>query len=183
MYRLCVHRCASTFSLRYTTKNEPILEYRRNSNEIQQIQKILEEYKLKVTRIPCIIDGKEFWTNDIQKQVLPFDHHHVLAEYCYANKEIIQKAIDRAVKNQSTWDAVPIEQRANIFLKAADLAADLKWRSRLVASTMLGQGKTVFQAEIDAACELIDFWRFNVQHMASAMAYQPTSTQDSDNSY
>ncbi|CAF4171023.1 unnamed protein product, partial [Rotaria magnacalcarata] len=100
-----------------------------------------------------------------------------------ANKEIIQKAIDRAVKNQSTWDAVPIEQRANIFLKAADLAADLKWRSRLVASTMLGQGKTVFQAEIDAACELIDFWRFNVQHMASAMAYQPTSTQDSDNSY
>ncbi|CAF3164405.1 unnamed protein product [Rotaria socialis] len=183
MYRLCVRRCASTFSLRYTTINEPILEYRRNSNEIQQVQKILEEYQLKVTRIPCIIDGKEFWTNDIQKQVLPFDHQHVLAEYCYADKSIIQKAIDRAAKNQATWNAIPIEQRANIFLKAADLAADLKWRSRLVASTMLGQGKTVFQAEIDAACELIDFWRFNVQHMAAAMAYQPTSTQDSDNSY
>lgn len=119
MYRLYFRRCASTFSLRYTTKNEPILEYRRNSNEIQQVQKVLEEYKTKVTRIPCIIDGKEFWTNDIQKQVLPFDHHHVLAEYCYADKPIIQKAIERAVKNQSTWDAIPIEQRANIFLKVA----------------------------------------------------------------
>lgn len=70
-----------------------------------------------------------------------------------------------------------------MLFQAADLAADLKWRSRLVATTMLGQGKTVFQAEIDAACELIDFWRFNVQHLASAMTYQPISTRDSDNSY
>jgi 1-pyrroline-5-carboxylate dehydrogenase len=70
-----------------------------------------------------------------------------------------------------------------VLLQAADLAAQPKWRSQLVASTMLGQGKTVFQAEIDAACELIDFWRFNVQHLASAMAYQPISTNDSENSY
>ncbi|CAF3090590.1 unnamed protein product [Rotaria sp. Silwood2] len=183
MYRLYIHRYASTFSHRYTTKNEPILEYRRNSNELKQVQKVLEEYKSRVTRIPCIIDGKEFWTNDIQKQVFPFDHKHILAEYCYADKSIIQKAIDRAIKNQSKWDLMPIEQRANIFLKAADLASDLKWRSHLVATTMLGQGKTVFQAEIDAACELIDFWRFNVQHLASAMTYQPISTRDSDNTY
>jgi 1-pyrroline-5-carboxylate dehydrogenase len=183
MYRLYFRRYASTFSLRYTTKNEPILEYRRGSEEIQQVQNVLDEYQSKVTRVPCIVDGKEIWTNDIQKQVLPFDHQHILAEYCYADKSLIQKAIDSAVKNQSKWDLMPIEQRANIFLKAADLAADYKWRSRLVATTMLGQGKTVFQAEIDAACELIDFWRFNVQHLASAMAYQPISTRDSENIY
>lgn len=183
MYRLYFRRYASTFSLRYTAKNEPILEYRRNSPEVKQLQSSLEEYKSKVTRIPCIIDGKEVWTNDIQKQVLPFDHQHILAEYCYADKSLIQKAIDSAVKNQYQWDLMPIEQRANIFLKAADLAANSKWRSRLLATTMLGQGKTVFQAEIDAACELIDFWRFNVQHLATAMAYQPISTKDSDNTY
>jgi len=183
MYRLYFRRYASTFSLRYTTKNEPILEYRRGSNEIKQVQNALDEYKSKVTRIPCIIDGKEIWTNEIQKQILPFDHQHILAEYCYADKSLIQKAIDSSVKNQFKWDQIPIEQRANIFLKAADLAADLKWRSRLVATTMLGQGKTVFQAEIDAVCEVIDFWRFNCQHLASAMAYQPTSTRDSDNVY
>lgn len=183
MYRLYFRRYASTFSLRYTTKNEPILEYRRNSQETKQVKNILEEYQSKITRIPCIIDGKEVWTNDIQKQVLPFNHQHVLAEYCYADKTLIQKAIDSAVKNQHKWDLMSIEQRANIFLKAADLAADSKWRSHLVATTMLGQGKTVYQAEIDAACELIDFWRFNVQHLASAMAYQPISTQDSDNTY
>lgn len=117
MYRLFFRRSASTFSFQYTTKNEPILEYRRNSNESKQVQKVLEEYKSKITHIPCIIDGREFWTNDIQKQVLPFDHHHVLAEYCYADKAIIQKAIDRSVKSQPKWDSMPIEQRANIFLK------------------------------------------------------------------
>ena len=199
MHRLCFRRHASTFSLRYAAKNEPILEYRRGSNEAKQVQSVLDQYKSTVTRIPCIVDGKEVWTKDIQKQVLPFDHQHVLAEYCYADRGLIQRAIDSAVKNQFKWDAMPVEYRANIFLKvcrslrnerertclfqAADLAADSKWRSRLVASTMLGQGKTVFQAEIDAACELIDFWRFNVQHLASAMAYQPISTADSDNSY
>jgi len=183
MYRLYFRRCASTFSLRYTTKNEPILEYRRGSAETEQVKSSLAQYQSQVTRIPCIVDGKEVWTKDVQKQVLPFDHKHVLAEYCYADKNLIQQAIDGAVKNQYKWDLLPVEKRANIFLKAADLAADLKWRSKLIATTMLGQGKTVFQAEIDAACELIDFWRFNAQHLASAMAYQPISTRDSDNTY
>jgi 1-pyrroline-5-carboxylate dehydrogenase len=117
MYRLCIRRYASTFSLRYTTKNEPILEYRRDSKEVKQVQSAIDEYKSKVTRIPCIIDGKEVWTKDIQKQVLPFDHQHVLAEYCYADGSLLQKAIDSAVKNQFKWDLIPIEQRANIFLK------------------------------------------------------------------
>jgi 1-pyrroline-5-carboxylate dehydrogenase len=117
MYRFSFRRYASTFSLRYTTKNEPILEYRRGSSEIKQVQNALEEYKSTVTRIPCIVDGKEIWTKAIQKQVLPFDHQHVLAEYCYADQSVIQKAIDSAVKNQFKWDLMPVEQRANIFLK------------------------------------------------------------------
>lgn len=183
MFRFLIRRRLSTFSLQYATKNEPILEYRRNSNERKEVEQILKLYKSQVTRVPCIVDGKEVWTDNIQKQVLPFEHGHVLAEFSYADRSLIEKAAKSAVQNQFRWNQLPIEQRANIFLKAADLAADLKWRSHLVASTMLGQGKTVFQAEIDAACELIDFWRFNVQHLATAMAYQPISTRDSDNHY
>jgi 1-pyrroline-5-carboxylate dehydrogenase len=121
MYRFYFRRYASTFSLRYTTKNEPILEYRRDSKEVKQVQTALDEYKSKITRIPCIVDGKEIWSNNIQKQTLPFDHKHVLAEYCYADGSLIQKAIDSAVKNQFKWDLMPIEQRANIFLKVTFL--------------------------------------------------------------
>lgn len=121
MYRLHFRRCASTFSLRYTTKNEPILEYRRGSKETTHVQAALDEYKSTVTRIPCIVDGKEVWTKNVQKQVLPFDHKHVLAEYCYADGSLLQKAIDSAVKNQHKWDLMPIEQRANIFLKVRSL--------------------------------------------------------------
>lgn len=117
MFRLCFRRSSSTFSLQYTTKNEPILDYRRGSVEVQQLEKTLEQLKSQVTRIPCIVDGKEIWTQTIQKQILPFDHQHVLAEYCYADRNLLQKAIDSAVKRQRQWNQTPIEQRANIFLK------------------------------------------------------------------
>lgn len=117
MYRLCLRRSASTFSLQYTTKNEPILEYRRGNAEVQQLQTTLNQLKSQVTRIPCIIDGKEIWTNTVQQQILPFDHQHVLAEYCYADRKLLQSAIDSAVKRQRQWNATPIEERANIFLK------------------------------------------------------------------
>ena len=117
MHRLCFRRHASSFSLRYTAKNEPVLDYRRGSNETQHVHNALDQYKSTVTRIPCIVDGKPVWTKDIQKQVLPFDHRHVLAEYCYADRALIQRAIDSAVKNQFKWDAMPVEYRAQIFLK------------------------------------------------------------------
>ena len=117
MYRLYFRRYASTFSLQYLAKNEPVLEYRRNSTETKQVQNILEEYRSIKTRIPCIINGKEIWTNHVRQQVLPFDHKHVLAEYCYADKSLIQEAIDKAIQNQFQWDLMPIEHRANIFLR------------------------------------------------------------------
>ncbi|CAF0746168.1 unnamed protein product [Didymodactylos carnosus] len=181
MYRLHIRRCLSTL-IDYTTKNEPILEYRPNSKECLTLKKTLDKYLSKTTRIPCIIDGKEVWTDDVQRQIVPFDHKTTIAEYCYADENVLQKAIDSTLKNRIKWDMLPIEQRANIFLKAADLAST-SWRSDLIATTMLGQGKTVFQAEIDAACELIDFWRFNVQFLADALKYKPISTSDSDNTY
>ena len=117
MLRFAARRFASTFSPRYTTKNEPILDYRRDSAELKGVQAALNDYQSKVTRIPCIVDGKEVWTRDLQKQVLPFDHQHVLAEYCYADRSLLQQAIDSAVKNQFKWNQMPIEERANIFLK------------------------------------------------------------------
>lgn len=117
MLRFAARRYASTFSLRYTAKNEPMLDYRRGSNEVKHVQTALNDYQSKVTRVPCIVDGKEVWTKDVQKQVIPFDHQHVLAEYCYADRSLLQKAIDSAVKNQFKWNQMPIEQRANIFLK------------------------------------------------------------------
>ena len=117
MYRLYVRRYASTFSLQYLAKNEPVLEYRRNSTETKLVQNILEEYRSKRTRIPCIIDGQEIWTYHVRQQVLPFDHKHVLAEYCYADKSLIQEAINKAVQNQFKWSLMPVEYRAKIFLK------------------------------------------------------------------
>lgn len=117
MFRVNICRYASTFSLRYTTKNEPIFEYRRNSSERNQLEQTLKSYQSQVTRVPCIVDGKEIWTNNIQKQILPFDHKNVLAEYCYADRSLIEKAIRSAVKNQFHWNQMPIEKRANIFLK------------------------------------------------------------------
>ena len=134
MHRLCFRRHASTFSLRYAAKNEPILEYRRGSNEAKQVQSVLDQYKSTVTRIPCIVDGKEVWTKDIQKQVLPFDHQHVLAEYCYADRGLIQRAIDSAVKNQFKWDAMPVEYRANVFLKVCRSLRDERERQNMSVS-------------------------------------------------
>ena len=117
MFRFGFRRQLSTFSPSYKTKNEPILDYRRNSNERKQLEQTLKTYENKVTRIPCIVDGKEIWTDQIQKQVLPFQHQHVLAEYCYADRSLIEKATRSAVKNQFKWNQMTIDQRANIFLK------------------------------------------------------------------
>jgi 1-pyrroline-5-carboxylate dehydrogenase len=121
MYRLYLRRYASTFSTRYTAKNEPILEYRRGSEEVKQLQESLNEYKSKLNRIPCIVDGQEVWTNAVQRQLLPFDHQHVLAEYCLADPPLLQRAIESGVKNRSKWELLPVEQRANIFLKVCAL--------------------------------------------------------------
>jgi acyl-CoA reductase-like NAD-dependent aldehyde dehydrogenase len=103
--------------------------------------------------VPCIIDGKTIKTGDVQTQIMPHDHARVLAKYHAATPELVQQAIDGALKAKTAWEELPWADRAAIFLKAADLIAG-KYRYELMAATMLGQGKNAWQAEIDAAAEV-----------------------------
>jgi 1-pyrroline-5-carboxylate dehydrogenase len=125
--------------------------------------------------VPLIIGGKEVTTGDLAKAVMPHDHGHVLADWHRASGEHVRKAIDAAADARREWARWPWEERAAVFLKAAELLATT-WRDTLNAATMLGQSKTVFQAEIDAACELIDFWRFNPHYAQELYAEQPLSS-------
>jgi 1-pyrroline-5-carboxylate dehydrogenase len=117
----------------------------------------------EVIEIPCIVNGKEVYTNNTVTQVIPHNHSHILANVHLADKNTIEQACNAAIEAQETWIEMGIEKRAQIFEKCADLLAG-EWRMKVNASTMLNQSKTVFQAEIDAACELIDFWRFNAYY-------------------
>ncbi|PYQ19965.1 MAG: 1-pyrroline-5-carboxylate dehydrogenase, partial [Acidobacteria bacterium] len=125
--------------------------------------------------IPLVIGGKEVRTGDKAKAVMPHDHRHVLGDWHKASREHVAQAIDAAAKAHGEWSRWPWEDRAAVFLKAADLLATT-WRATLNAATMLGQSKTVFQAEIDSACELVDFWRFNPAYAQELYAEQPLSS-------
>ena len=124
--------------------------------------------------IPLIIGGREIRTGKLEKSVMPHDHGHVLAEYHLAGPEHIQQAIDAAAAARREWSAWPWEDRAAVLLRAAELLAT-SWRPTINAATMLGQSKTVFQAEIDAASEMIDFWRFNTYFAQELYSEQPVS--------
>ena len=125
--------------------------------------------------IPIIIGGKEFRTGELGHAVMPHDHRHFLADYHKAKPEHVKAAINAALGAQREWSQWPWEDRVAVFLKAAELLAT-KWRDTLNAATMLGQSKTVFQAEIDAACELIDFWRVNAHQAQEIYCEQPASS-------
>ena len=121
-----------------------------------------------------IIGGKEVRTGETAESVKPHQKEHVLASYHTGGAEHVQQAIDAAREAHKDWSRTPWEERASVFLRAAELLAG-PWRDTLNAATMLGQSKTVHQAEIDAACELIDFWRFNAAYMRRLMEEQPLS--------
>ena len=142
-------------------ENEPILNYEVGSNERNELEKEIDNQLSQTIEIPCIINGEEIYTNNTVTQVVPHNHKHVLANVHLASQKEIEKACNSAVKAQEAWIDIGLEKRSEIFEKCADLLAT-SWRMKINASTMLNQSKTVFQAEIDAACELIDFWRFNV---------------------
>jgi len=154
--------------------NEPIKSYAPGTKEREELKLKLEELQSMQIEVPLIIGGKEVKTGDLGEMRVPHNHFHILGTYHKAGKEEVQMAIDSALKARKTWADMPWEQRAAIFLKAADLLAG-PWRSTLNAATMLGQSKTAMQAEIDAACELIDFWRFNAYYMSQIIADQPYS--------
>ncbi|MDE0741332.1 MAG: L-glutamate gamma-semialdehyde dehydrogenase [Candidatus Poseidoniia archaeon] len=143
--------------------NEPILNYEAGSKHKSDLKKEIDKQLNEVLEIPCIVNGKEIYTNNTVTQVVPHNHRHILANVHLAGKKEIEVACESAVKAQTDWITLGMEKRAQIFEKCADLLAN-EWRMKINAATMLNQSKTAFQAEVDAACELIDFWRFNAHY-------------------
>src|SRR5947209_2803094 len=125
--------------------------------------------------VPLIIGGKEIRTGDTKPAVMPHNKEHVLADVHQGTAEHVQMAVDAAATAWEDWSRWPWEERATVVLRASELLAG-PWRQTLNAATMLGQSKTAHQAEIDASCELIDFWRFNVSYMTRIYEEQPISS-------
>ena len=157
-----------------TTRNEPVLNYAPGSPEKATLKTQLDIFAGETTEIPLIIGGREVRTGDIGNCILPHDHRKRVATYHRGNADTVNEAIAAADEARADWSAMPWESRAAIFLKAAELLAG-RYRPIVNAATMLNQSKTAFQAEIDAACELIDFWRFNVSYLPDIYAQQPES--------
>jgi len=156
-------------------QNEPVLEYKKGSKERQKLEKEIEKARNQVIDIPMVINGKKVTTDKKIEIRPPHDIKHLLGYYYRGNEEHVQMAIDAALNAKKKWENLPWRQRASIFLKAANLIAG-PYRAKINAATMLGQSKNVMQAEIDSACEIIDFLRFNVKYMTEIYSDQPQST-------
>lgn len=154
--------------------NEPIKSYAPGSPERKELQAMLKELRSKEMDIPMYIGGEEVRSNNKVRLAPPHDHQHTLGYFHKSDRSHIEKAITAALAAREKWAAMSWEMRASIFLKAAELIAG-PYRARLNAATMLGQSKNAFQAEIDSACEIIDFLRFNVQYMTEIYTEQPIS--------
>ena len=154
--------------------NEPVRSYMPGSPECESLQTILGELASKEIEIPLIIGGKEVRTKTTGKSVMPHDHGHVLATWHRGGRAEADAAIAAALAGWNEWSSWPWEERAGVLLRAADLLAG-PYRDLVNAATMLGQSKTVHQAEIDSACELIDFFRFNVYFAEQLYGDQPLS--------
>jgi len=154
--------------------NEPVLSYAPGSNEKIALKKAIADLKKKTLDIPMYIGGKAVRTGKKQSIHPPHEIKHVLGHFHMGTKQHVDQAINTALKVRESWSEMSWEARAHIFLKAADLLAT-KYRFEMNAATMLGQSKNAFQAEIDAACELIDFLRFNVHFLSQIYQQQPIS--------
>ncbi|HWS29388.1 MAG TPA: L-glutamate gamma-semialdehyde dehydrogenase [Clostridia bacterium] len=154
--------------------NEPVLSYAPHTKEREELKHELMRQEKQCIEVPLIIGGKEVFTGNKAKCVMPHDHKHVLCEYHIAGEKELKMAVDAALAAKAEWEAMPWVQRASIFKKAADLLAG-PYRQVLNAATMLGQSKTAYQAEIDAVCELCDFFRFNAYFAQEIFKQQPIS--------
>ena len=154
--------------------NEPVLSYKPGSHERETIKAKLAELQNQPIEVPLIIGGQTVRTDNLAEIRSPHNHAVKLGVYHKAGEKEVQMAIDAALEARRAWAEMSWEHRVSIFLKAAELLAG-PWRSILNAATMLCQSKTVFQAEIDSACEIIDFWRFNAHYMTQLMGDQPYS--------
>src|SRR5947208_781179 len=156
-------------------QNEPVKDYAPGSPERAELQQRLRELERDRIEIPLVIGGKDINTAETFEAVMPHRKNQVLADVHSGGPAEVEQAIVAAREARHDWARMPWEERAAIFLRAAELLAG-PWRSTLNAATMLGQSKTAHQAEIDAACELTDFWRFNVEYMLRIYAEQPVSS-------
>ncbi len=154
--------------------NEPVLSYAPGTPERARLKTVLAELKSSVMDIPMVIDGVEVRTGNTKEIRPPHERKHLLANFHAGNATHVTQAIEAALKAREQWSEMPWESRANIFLRAADLIAT-KYRPYMNGTTMLGQSKNAFQAEIDSACEIIDFLRFNVHFLSEIYRQQPIS--------
>ena len=154
--------------------NEPVRDYAPGDPIRASLKQRLDKMLQEEIEMPLIIGGEEVRTGHLGEAVCPHDHGHVLGRFHQAGEAEIARAVEASQEAWKTWSEMAWEDRAAIFLKAADLLAG-PWRDTINAATMLNQSKTVFQAEIDAACELIDFWRYNAHYMRQMYTEQPNS--------
>ena len=157
-----------------TPINEPVRSYAPGSPERRSIECELARQSSEVLEIPCVIGGEDVYTGRTVDVTMPCDHGHVLARLHMAGPEDVARAVRASEEARAEWSKMAWDARAAVFLRAAELLAG-PWRDRVNVATMLGQGKTVHQAEIDAACELIDFWRFNASYYQEILHQQPTT--------
>ncbi len=160
--------------------NEPNLTYLPGSSERGLLKERLISMQRERVEIPVIVDGREIRTGKLAKTVMPHSHAHVLAESHMAGSDHVADAVAAAIRARREWASWSLAERAAVFLRAAELLTTT-WRPTLNAATMLGQSKTVFQAEIDAASEMIDFWRFNASYAEHLYDEQPSSTRSTWN--
>ena len=157
--------------------NEPVKSYAPGSVERTKVAETYKTMWNASVEVPLYIGSEEIKTGNTKKMSAPHDHQHIVGVYHQADKALVEKAITSALEARKKWAAMAWENRASIFLKAAELLAG-PYRAKINAATMIAQSKTIHQAEIDAACELIDFLRYNVEFMTKIYADQPTSTSD-----
>ncbi|ORX60272.1 1-pyrroline-5-carboxylate dehydrogenase [Hesseltinella vesiculosa] len=155
------------------TENEPMRSYPLGSDDRAKLKQALDEMIAQGPQeVPVVINGEKIYTGNVAKQLNPSKHASAVCQYHQADAALTQKAIDGAMAAQAKWEALPFNERIAVFLKAADLLAH-KYRYKTMAATMLGQGKNIWQAEIDAAAELCDFWRFNCKYAEEIYQQQP----------
>jgi len=156
--------------------NEPVLGYAPGSQERRELQSMLKELRSREVDLPMVIGGKEVRTGKLERIFPPHEIAHTLGYYHQGDAGHVKMAIDAALSAREAWAALSWQHRASIFLKAADLLAG-PYRAKMNAATILGQSKNAFQAEIDSACELADFFRFGVREMTRIYQMQPESAK------
>ena len=164
----------------YKAKNEPVLKYLKGSRERKMVVKSYNEMFNSKIDIPLFIGSEKILTNDRKLIIPPHDYKNSIGTYSQANENHVKHAIKNLLDNKKSWSETPWEKRCDIFLKAADLISN-KYRSKITAGTMIGQSKNIFQAEIDAACEFIDFLRFNVAYLTEIYNEQPVNGEGKSN--